>query len=234
MNRLINLRATRALLFVGSVGLFQACGEDDPVAPASITVSITPTSGSTGQGGNVTIPVTVTGSGGYSGTPAITVQDAPTGVTSSVSTVTTSGATSTATVTLNVASTVPPGDYPITIVASGTGVLAKSATYTLTVTGQPGIVLSATPATLTLAPGANATTTINLARTSFTSPVTLAVEGLPAGVTADFAPTPATAGTSTLTLTAGAGATAGTYNLTIRGTGTGITDATLPFVLTIS
>lgn len=234
MNRLTHMRATRALFVIASLGLFQACGDDDPVSPPSISVSITPTTGSTGQGGNVTIPVTITGAGGFSGTPIVTVQGAPAGVTSTVSNVTTTGSTSTATVTLNVGSTVAPGDYQISIVGSGTGVLAKSATFTLTVTGQPGIVLSATPATLTVAAGANSTRTIDIARTSFTDPVTLAVEGLPAGVTAAFSPSPATAGTSTLTLTAAAGAAAGTYNLTIRGTGTGITDATLPFVLTIS
>jgi hypothetical protein len=94
--------------------------------------------------------------------------------------------------------------------------------------------LSATPATLTVARGANGTRTIDLARTSFTGNVTLTVEGLPAGVTAAFAPSPATGATSVMTITVPATATPGTYNLTIRGTGTGITDATMTFVLTIT
>jgi uncharacterized membrane protein len=37
-----------------------------------------------------------------------------------------------------------------------------------------------------------------------------------------------------MTITVPANATPGTYNLTIRGTGTGITDATMTFVLTIT
>ena len=53
----------------------------------------------------------------------------------------------------------------------------------------------------------------------FTSPVSLSVSGLPAGVTAAFSPNPDTGTTSTLTLTVGSGVAAGSFPLTVTGTG---------------
>jgi sugar lactone lactonase YvrE len=80
---------------------------------------------------------------------------------------------------------------------------------------EPGeLILTASPASLDVVRGSSSTSAINL--NGFTGAVTFAVQGLPANVTASFAPNPAT-GSSVLTLTAGSTAAAGTYNLTITG-----------------
>jgi hypothetical protein len=139
-------------------------------------------------------------------------------------------------VSLSVASTVTPGTYNLTVTGSGTGISSVTATFVLTVTAAPAssYALSLTPTTLSIAQGANGTVTVTLTRTNFASAVTLAAEGLPAGVSAAFNTSPTTASSSTLTLTATASATAGTSNVTIRGTATGATDQTATLSLTVT
>jgi hypothetical protein len=84
--------------------------------------------------------------------------------------------------------------------------------------------LSTVPVGLTLEEGATAFAAITIIRIDgFPSNVVLGATGLPAGVTATFAP-PATTGTdSTLTLTASSTATPGAAVITITGTGGGLT-----------
>ena len=81
--------------------------------------------------------------------------------------------------------------------------------------------IAANPASLTVAQGSSATSTINTAVTSGAAQsVTLSVSGAPAGATASLSPSTVTAGNaSTLTFDAGTAA-AGTYTLTITGTAT--------------
>jgi len=188
------------------------------------------------QGGSTNVTATVTATGGFTGTPTATLTGAPTGVTITPAGVQTSGATTTITVSVSVASTVAAGTYNLTVTASGAGVSSVTATFVLTVTAAPAssYALSLTPASLSIAQGANATVTVNLARTNFTNAVTLAAEGLPSGVTAAFNTSPTTGNSSTLTLTATASATAGVSNVTIRGTATGATDQTATLVLTVT
>lgn len=85
--------------------------------------------------------------------------------------------------------------------------------------------LSVTPSSQTLP--ANGTATYNAAVSflkGFASNVTLSVSGLPAGVSASFAPNPLThEGIATLTLTGNGSVAAGTSTLTVTGIGGGIT-----------
>jgi endoglucanase len=97
----------------------------------------------------------------------------------------------------------------------------------------PGFNLASSSATLTLAPGGSATDTISVTGLGgFTGSVTLAVSGLPAGITAALATNPTTA-TSVLTLTASSSAAAGTSTITVTGTSGTLTSAT-HFALTIN
>jgi len=79
--------------------------------------------------------------------------------------------------------------------------------------------------------------TVTVSRSStFTGSIDLSAEGLPAGVTAAFAPATVPGGstTSTLTLTATTTAALGTVNATVRAHATGLTDATVPLVVTVA
>jgi hypothetical protein len=223
-----------ALLLATTLGFIQACDDDDdPLVPQTITVSLSPTSGSAQQGGSTNTTVTVTGGAGFVGTPAVAVTGAPTGVTATVSPITGTGGTRTATITFNVAGTAAPGVYPLTVNATGPGISAVSTTYTLTVSAF-SFSLAFTPPTLSVLQGTSGTSTVNITRNNLTGNVALAVTGAPAGVTATLSPTTTSGTTSTLTVTAAANAALGAATLTLTGTSAGAADqtATLPITIT--
>ena len=93
----------------------------------------------------------------------------------------------------------------------------------------PGFSLSASPAALSIAQGASATSTITASVFGgFNAAISLSASGLPTGVSVTFSPASIAApgsGTSTMTVTAGASTAIGSYSITITGTGGGITEA---------
>lgn len=104
-------------------------------------------------------------------------------------------------------------------------------------TQSGALSVTAAPSPITTAPGAPAVVTVTITRSgTFTGDVTLAAEGVPAGVTATFAPSSLGAGvvTSQLTLTTGTSATSGTSTVTIRASGTGINARTTTISLTVN
>jgi len=104
---------------------------------------------------------------------------------------------------------------------------------TLTVNPAPSFTLGASPASLTVTQGASGKSTIAVTgENGFSGEVTLAASGLPTGVTASFAPNPAT-GTSVLTFAASNTAVTGTYNVIIKGTSGSLT-ATTTIALTVN
>lgn len=115
----------------------------------------------------------------------------------------------------------PVGTYAMRVEGSGApGV--RSTPFTLTVSAPGSFTLGATPAgAINLAAGTNdASKTITITRTNYTASIALVAEGLPAGVTASFAPNPAATNSALLTLTAAASAAVGgPHTITIRGTG---------------
>lgn len=207
-----------------------ACGsKKDPTPPETptISISISPTSGSVQQGSSSDISVTVTGGGGFSGSANVSLQGAPSGVTGTVGNLQTNGGTTTATLTIAAAADVAPGDYDLTVHATGTGVSPDDASFALTVTAAPAYELSANPAQVAIAQGGQGTTGIGITRTNFTDDVTLAVEGAPSGMTSSFDTNPVGGDLATLTLDADQTVATGTYTLTIRGTATGLADRTV-------
>ncbi|MFZ0760090.1 MAG: hypothetical protein WAM69_09090, partial [Candidatus Sulfotelmatobacter sp.] len=105
--------------------------------------------------------------------------------------------------------------------APGAGAFVLALTLSGNTSSVPGFTLSAAPTTLSVAQGANNTSTISVTPTGgFTGSVSLAVTGLPSGVTGSFNPTSATGTTpSVLTLTASSTATVGgPTTVTVTGT----------------
>jgi hypothetical protein len=206
------------------------------VTGGTLGLALTPTTLSVAQGASGTSTVNITRTG-FTGDIGLTVTGAPTGVTATLSPTTATGNSSTLTVTAANNATLGPA----TLTLTGTSPVAGNRTVTLpiTITAAPppaSIGLTLTPAALTIAQNASSTTTIALARTSFTGDVTFVAENLPAGVTATFTPNPST-GTgaiTTLQLTTSAAAAVGTSTITIRATGTGVTAVTAPLALTIT
>jgi len=186
---------------------------------ATFSLTATPASVSVAQGGSAASSIAVSSQSGFSSPVAFTVSGLPAGVTAQFSAVTASG---TSTLTFAASSSAASG--PATVIVSGTsGTLIKTAPISLTVTGTPSFTVGASPASVSVMAGGTASAAILVsAQNGFTGKVTLAVSGLPVGVTAAFASSPTAPGT-TLTFTAAATAAAGTATFTVTGTSGTIT-----------
>jgi hypothetical protein len=106
-------------------------------------------------------------------------------------------------------------DFALTVTTSGT---------------PPDFSIGASPSSLTIAQSGSGASTISTSISgSFNSSIALSASGLPAGATANFAPTSIAApgsGSSSMTILAGSATATGNYNVTITGTGGGITHST--------
>jgi hypothetical protein len=141
-----------------------------------------------------------------------------------------------------------PGDWYILILG-----FEAYGGVTMTVTATPGtangggsngggsttgaIAVSASPTTVTAQRGTSVGVALTVSRTApFTGAVTLSQEGLPANTSATFSPTSLASGVtaSTLTISITSTAALGTYPVTVRAKGTGVTDATATFQLVIT
>jgi len=176
--------------------------------PASFSLATSTPTLSVVQGAIATSTITVTPKSGFTGKAALTVSGLPAGVTASfnpASTATTSVATLTA------SSTAAIGTATVTV--TGTyGASTSSVTLSLTVKAGPSFTLAAAPASVSVMQGASGTNTITVTPLNgFTGIATLAVAGLPTGVTAVFTGT-------TLKLTAAASTVVGLSTLTVTGT----------------
>jgi uncharacterized membrane protein len=192
-------------------------------APASgFALGITPAGAVSLQQGtsNNTKTVTINRTN-YSSDVTLAAENLPAGLTAAFSPNPASGTSSTLTLSAN--GTVAPNTYTITIRGTGPSALDATVTVSVTVTAAPtgSFTLSLTPSTsVTLQQGSSDNSrTVGIARNNYTASVTLTAENLPTGLTAAFAPNPASGTSATLTLTASGTVAANTYTITIRGTG---------------
>ncbi len=103
--------------------------------------------------------------------------------------------------------------------------------------GIGAVAVVVLPTSVSLSLGASSVVGVQVGRTgTFTGTVNLAVSGVPAGVTATFAPATlsSTLTASALTVTVGSGASSGTSTITVSASGSGVTTATATFQLTIA
>jgi hypothetical protein len=187
-----------------------------PVTP-DFTLSASPASQSVVQGASTTYTVTITPSGGFTGSVTFSASGLPAGAAAAFAP---NPATSTSTLTVTTATTTPAGTYPLTITGvSGTLSHTASVTLVVTVPVSGDFSLSPSPASQSIPAGASTTYTINITRTGgFTGGVTLSATGVPTGATATFNPNPATGASSTLTVATSASTPVNTFTITITGT----------------
>ncbi len=142
---------------------------------------------------------------------------------------------SSATLTLATTTALKPGTYQLQLTAAGSG-FTKTITVPLTVAPPPLCTLAATSSAVSLTVGQSTTTKLSCTVTqgTFSAPLSLAIAGLPTGVTTQVSPATLTAGsTTTLTLTAASTAKTGTANLSLTAAGTGFTQTiAVPLTLT--
>jgi hypothetical protein len=203
------------------------------VAP-DFAVTATPATARTAAGGTVTFGVDVAPRNGFAADVALSAS----GLTAAqgaltVAPATLAGGSGHATVTATAAAALAPGSYPLTITASGGG-LVRTALVTLEISGPPDFALSATPPAATVALGGSATATVAVsALNGFAGSVALTASGLPTGGRATFTPATVTApGTSSLKLTTSGSTRRATYAITLAGT-SGPLRRTTTFTLTV-
>ncbi|GAA0959247.1 hypothetical protein GCM10009558_077800 [Virgisporangium aurantiacum] len=188
------------------------------------TVRLSPTTGTVAAGGDISTQVSLATDTGYTGAATLTVNGLPPGVTASL-TSDTVGVGSPTTLTFHNPAGSPAGTYPITVTATdkAAAVTAQTTTFQLTVAPAGNFMIALSPTSGAIAPGASTTTTVHLTPLNgFSGSATLSTTGLPAGVTATFAPGPVSArNPATLTLLAAPNSRPGTYTFTVAASASG-------------
>jgi Putative Ig domain len=193
---------------------FPGCG-----STPDFSLSASPTSQTVTQGSGTSYTVTVTPSGGFTGSVSLGVAGLPTtGVTSSFSPNPTAGSS---TLTVTTSSSTPTGTYPLTITGTS-GSLTHSTGATLVVAAPPAITSSAST-TFTVGSAGSFTVTT----TGYPTPTISETGALPGGVTF----TANANGTATLAGTPASG-TGGTYPMTFTAANS-VSSATQSFTLTV-
>ena len=174
------------------------------LTPAASTLTLQQNAGGTDA-------ITVTPANGFTGTVSLALSGLPANV---------SGSVVGTTLIVFPAANAPLGSYPLSITGTSGSTTATTG-VTLVITAGASFTLSATPtsAALTAGQSINAALTVTAAN-GFNAMVSFAATGLPAGVTAAFAP-PTGATVSTLSLSATSTVTAGTYPITLTATAPG-------------
>jgi GH35 family endo-1,4-beta-xylanase len=196
-----------------------------PTAP-NFTLTANPSSLTINLGASGTSAIAITRSGGFTGAVALSASGLPSGVTATFNPASATGTSSVLTLTASGAATL--GAATVTITGTGGG-LTRMTTISLTVNQSqtPDFSLTPNPTSLTVNRGASGTVAIAITRSGgFTSAVTLGASGLPSGVTASFSPASTTGTSSVLTLAASGAATVGPATVTVTGTGAGLTRTT--------
>ena len=165
-----------------------------------------------GQNSSTSTYVAINPQYGFSGNVTFSVTGLPTGVTALWNPNPTTGSTN---LTLTAGSSAAVGSSKITITGTS-GAITASTTTTLTI-HAPSFTLNSY-SQVNMGQGSTGTAYIYVQPSyGFAGNVSLAVSGLPSGVTASFSPNP-TANSSTLTFTASSSAAVGTKTITITGT----------------
>lgn len=204
-------------------------------APPDFTVSA-PDAAIVRQG-LTTAPITATisRSGGFAAPVTLTFEGLPPGVTATPASLPVAGTS--AQFTLSAASNATVGTSTITIRGKATGLPDRIATVALLVTADPGLFTISVGASASVVQGQSVNAPVSIVRTApFTGAVTLTATGLPTGVTATFAPSTIAVGTTTSTVTFAVASTTlpGVYQVTVRGSGANVPDATGVISLTVA
>jgi hypothetical protein len=187
-------------------------------AQPDFALSASPGSLTVVQGNSGSSTITVSPTGGFTGSVTLSTSALPSGVTASFGT---NPTTSTSVLTFTASSTAATGTSTITVTGTS-GSLTHTTTISLTISSSapPNFTISDSPTSITVTRGTTGHTTVTIgAVNGFTGTVNLSVSGQGSRVTPTFTPTSVTgSGTSTLSVRVSSRATRGTRTLTITGT----------------
>lgn len=197
--------------------------------PPGFTLSALPASATVTAGGTASYTVSSTPTGGFAGSINLSASGLPAGAVATFGT-NPIGPAGSSSLDVSTLATTPAGTYTLTITGTEAGgSLVRTAAVTLIVNpvSPASFTLSASPASVTIAPGGVAIYTISvLPVNGFSAPVALSVNVPPSA--ANFTPPTATSPgyTSVLRITPPSGITSINVNFTVTGTGGGLTRTT--------
>jgi hypothetical protein len=203
------------------------CVLPPPPSTPNFSLSASPSSVSVTQGSNASSTITVTPSGGFTGSVTLSASGLPSGVTASFGT---NPTTSTSSVTFTASATAATGTSTVTITGTS-GSLTHTTTISLTVNqlgGNPDFTIAVSPSSLAVTRGTTGHYTVTITSVNgFAGTVNLSVSGQGSRVTPSFSPTSITgSGTSTLSVSVSRRATRGNRTLTITGTSGSLSHST--------
>jgi cellulose 1,4-beta-cellobiosidase len=191
-----------------------------PAVPGSTTAgfSVAASGASVLQGASVTDSVTVSSFNGFNGVVTLSASGLPAGVTATFSPATVIGSAG-STLTLSASNTAAVGAVSITVTGTS-GSMKSTATVTLNVIAKPDFTIAVSPATLSVAAGTTGTATVSVGFVGgLTGSVSVSASNLPAGVSANFAPSSVNGtGTVSVSFFVQPGTAAESGNVTITGT----------------
>jgi hypothetical protein len=222
------------VLAAGGCGSIDKFLEGNQPSDARLRVALQSSAVSVEQGSEQTLVVTVTRVGEYSGPVAISVEGVPFGVTAEVGGASTTGAETSAPVTLRVGASAAPGSYTLLVRSHADPIpVDGTAPLGLTVTQPPAYALALSLPGLVIARGGVAPVTVQLSRTNYSAPVTLSLTGTP-GITASFGTNPVSGSSAPMTVAVAAGVAPGNYDMILRGVGAGLADRSTSFPVTVT
>jgi subtilase family serine protease len=204
----------------------------------SFTLSSSPSSLTIAQGKSGTSTITVTDSGGFSGSVTLAASGLPSGVTAAFST---NPTTSTSTLTLTASSTAATGTASITITGVS-GSITQTTVISLTVSSSSAtsnFTLSLSPASFTIDDSGRVSTTLTITSVNgFNSAVDLSVNEFPSGVSATASRNPVTppangSATVTITWSASRRAPSGTTTIELIGSSGSLSNS-IPVTITVA
>jgi uncharacterized membrane protein len=212
---------------VGSVDAAMLVNNWPTASGPGFQVNLSSTSISVAQAASGSVNVTLGVSGGFNSTVSLSATGLPAGVTAGFTPASLAAPGSgVSALSLTASSQAVAGSYTIEVTATG-GTVTQNASLSVTITPPAGFTLSLGTPSVTLAQGGVAMASVNVAVSGgFSSAVALSATGLPAGVTASFAPASLAvpgSGASTLTLSASSQAVAGNYTVQVTANGGTVT-----------
>lgn len=232
----------RTLTTLLLTGLLWSCGGSGegtptPPTPGTLAVALGSASATVEGAGSATAAVTITRGGSFAGAVALSAEGAPAGVTATLTPASLAGSMTASALNLAVAASTAPGTYPIGVRATGTGVTAATASFSLTVTAPPvpDFAVSVSPGSVTVPQGQDGTAAATISRLDgFTGEVALSVSGVPQNVQVSVAPA-STAGTAaTISISVPLGVPAASYPLVLNATDSASRTRTAAFTLVVA
>lgn len=195
-----------------------------PSGSPTFTLAANPESISAVAGTSISSTISINPANGFTSPVTLSVSGLPTGVTATLNPSVVTGAS--ATVTFNIAGTVPVGTMA-TMTVTGTGGGITSAIPIKLSVITPDFSLSASSSQLNVHQGGSVTSTINIGQVGgFAGNVAFSASNLPAGVTAAFSPASTSGSFTVVTFTASSSASLISSQVTITGTSGSLTHTT--------